>query len=97
MEEVDGAFVMMKEETGEIVAAIGGRKFQYGDYNRVNRPVGQPGSTMKPVAVYAPSLETGNYDPYSVLPDELQEWEGQPDRNYNDQYDGSVSLYNAIN
>ena len=96
MEEVDGAFVMMKEETGEIVAAIGGRNFQYGDYNRVNRPVGQPGSTMKPVAVYAPALETGNYDPYSVLPDELQEWEGQPVRNYNDQYDGSVSLYNAL-
>lgn len=96
MDEVEGAFVMMKEETGEIVAAVGGRRFQFGDYNRVNRPVGQPGSTMKPIAVYAPALETGNYDPYTALPDELQEWEGQPVRNYNNEYDGTVSLYNAL-
>lgn len=96
MEEVEGSFAMMKEETGEVVAAIGGRNFQFQDYNRVTNPVGQPGSTMKPIGVYAPALETGNYDPYSVLPDQLEEWDGKPVRNNNHQYDGSVSLYNAL-
>lgn len=97
MEKVEGSFIMMKEATGEIVAAIGGRKYQFrGEANRALRPVGPPGSTMKPIGVYAPALETGNYDPYSILPDELQEWNGQPVRNSNNQYDGSVSLYNAL-
>lgn len=96
MEEVEGSFVMMKEETGEVVAAIGGRKYQFQDYNRVTNPVGQPGSTMKPIGVYAPALETGKYDPYSVLPDQLEEWGGKSVRNSNHQYDGSVSLYNAL-
>src|SRR5690625_2000469 len=96
MEEVEGSFVMMKEETGEVVAAIGGRNFQFQDYNRVTNPVGQPGSTMKPMGVYATALETGNYDPYSILPDQLEEWDGKPVRNNNHQYDESVSLYNAL-
>src|SRR5690625_4650968 len=96
MDKVEGAFVMMKEDTGEVVAAIGGRKYQFGESNRATRAVGQPGSTMKPIGVFAPALETGNYDPYSVLPDELQDWNGKPVRNSNDQYDGAVSLYNAL-
>ncbi len=96
MNDVEGSFVMMKEETGEVVAAIGGRKFQFQDFNRVMRPVGPPGSTMKPIGVYAPALETGDYDPFSILPDELQDWDDKPVRNSNNQYDGSVSLYNAL-
>ncbi|MBO1002948.1 transglycosylase domain-containing protein [Pseudogracilibacillus auburnensis] len=95
-EDVEGAFVMMEQESGEIVAAIGGRHFQTGDLNRVVKPIGQPGSTMKPLAVYAPALETELFTPYSTLPDELQEWDGKPVRNYNDQYDGAVTFYNAI-
>lgn len=95
-EDVEGAFVMMKQDTGQVAAAIGGRQFQYRNNNRVTSAVGQPGSTMKPLSVYAPALETGNYDPYSVLPDELEEWDGKPVRNNDDQYDGGVTLYNAV-
>lgn len=95
-EDVEGAFVMMDQETGELVAAIGGRHFKSGDYNRVVRPLGQPGSTMKPIAVYAPALESEQFNPYSILPDELQDWDGIPVRNYNNQYDGEVSFYNAL-
>lgn len=95
-EDVEGAFVMMKQDTGQIVAAMGGRDYLYRNNNRVTSAVGQPGSTMKPLSVYAPALETGNYNPYSVLPDELQEWNGKQIRNNNDQYDGSVTLYNAL-
>src|SRR5699024_4454833 len=95
-EDVEGAFVMMKQDTGQVAAAIGGRQFQYRNNNRVTSAVGQPGYTMKPLSVYAPALETGNYDPYSVLPDELEEWDGKPVRNNDDQYDGGVTLYNAV-
>lgn len=95
-ETVEGAFVMMDQEDGSIVAALGGRDFIMGNLNRVYRGKRQPGSTMKPLAVYAPALETEEFNPYSTLPDELKEWDGKKIRNYNDNYEGSVSLYNAL-
>src|SRR5699024_539998 len=96
MEEVEGSLAMMKEETGAVAAAIGGRNFQFQDYNRVTNPVGQPGSTLKPIGGCAPALATGNYDPSARLPDQVEEGDGKPVRNNNHQYDGSVSLYNAL-
>ena len=94
-ENVEGAFVMMDQETGGIVAAIGGRSYKFLDFNRVYAKR-QPGSTIKPLVVYAPALETKEYTPYSVLPDELREWDGNKVRNHNDQYEGSVTLYDAL-
>ncbi|MEI3607829.1 PBP1A family penicillin-binding protein [Pseudogracilibacillus sp. SE30717A] len=95
-ETVEGTFVMMDQETGSIVAALGGRHFKTLELNRVYAAKRQPGSTMKPLAVYAPALETEKFNPYSTLPDELKEWDGKEIRNHNNQYDGSVTLYNAI-
>src|SRR5699024_969397 len=77
MKNVEGSFLMMEEDTGQIAAAIGGRNFETFDYNRAVKPVGQPGSTMKPLAVYAPALETGDFTPFSMLEDELREWDGK--------------------
>ncbi len=94
-ESVEGAFVMMDQESGGIVAAIGGRNYQFLDFNRVYAQR-QPGSTIKPLAVYAPALESKEFTPYSVLPDELREWDGNEVRNHNDQYEGSVTLYDAL-
>jgi len=96
MKNVEGAFVMMEQNSGEIAAAIGGRNFKTFDLNRVVQPVGQPGSTMKPIAVYAPALEQGEFTPFSLLPDELQEWDGKQVRNSNDNYEGEVTFYDAL-
>src|SRR5699024_12597980 len=74
----------------------GGRNYNYGDLNRVTQMYRQPGSTMKPLAVYGPALETEDYNPYVMLPDEKQEWDGKEDKNSDDQYAGEVSLYNAL-
>src|SRR5699024_8106893 len=65
----DGAFVMMDQETGGLVAALGGRQFEITEQNRLNEKR-QPGSTMKPLAVYGPALMTEDYEPYTMLPDE---------------------------
>lgn len=92
---VEGAFVMMDEATGQIIAAQGGRTYESGNLNRVIE-TRQPGSTMKPIAVYAPALESGDFGPHSTLPDELQEWDGHEFRNYDDHYEGSVVLYDAL-
>src|SRR5699024_9479365 len=89
-EEVEGAFVMMDQENVGIVAAVGGRHFETFDLNRVYSVKRQPGSTMKPLAVFAPALETESYNPYSMIPDELTEWDGKKIRNSDNQYEGSV-------
>ena len=94
-EDVEGAFVMMDQESGQIVAAIGGRSYKFLDFNRVYAKR-QPGSTFKPLAVYAPALESEEWTPYSTLPDELLELDGHQVRNHNNQYEGSVTLYDAL-
>ncbi|MGY0692843.1 transglycosylase domain-containing protein [Virgibacillus sp. FSP13] len=92
---VQGAFVMMDQNNGEIVAAIGGRDYQLGELNRVTVKR-QPGSTMKPIAVYAPAMMKDNYQPYSLVPDQKIERNGYIATNYDDQYDGAVSIYEAL-
>lgn len=92
---VEGAFVMIDEKTGRIVAAQGGRKYERGNLNRVVEKR-QPGSTFKPLAVYAPALESGEFTAFSLLPDELTEWDGHQVRNHDDRYEGQVTLYDAL-
>ena len=91
----EGAFVMMDQETGGLVAALGGRQFEITEQNRLNEKR-QPGSTMKPLAVYGPALMTEDYEPYTMLPDEKMSFGDDTPRNYDDQYEGNVSLYEAI-
>lgn len=90
-----GAFVMMEEKNGGIVAAIGGRSYELGNLNRttVKR---QPGSTIKPIAVYGPALMKETYSPYSLIPDQKVSFDGYSANNALDNYEGAVSIYEAL-
>src|SRR5699024_10522179 len=79
----EGAFVMMDQQNGGIVAAMGGRDYKLGDWNRaaVKR---QPGSAMKPIAVYGPALMREKYEPYSLIPDQKKEYDGYTATNIDD-------------
>lgn len=93
---VEGAFIMMEQETGKIVSVIGGRDYHLGDLNRVtvNR---QPGSTIKPIAVYGPALmQEDKFQPYSLIPDQPIDHNGYTVENVDKQYDGAVSIYDAL-
>lgn len=90
----EAAFVLMDHETGGVLAAHGGREYVRKGLNRVDIKR-QPGSTFKPLAVYAPALMNG-YHPYSMITDELIDYDGYTPRNYNGQYQEEVSLYEAI-
>lgn len=91
----EGAFVMMDHKTGGIVAALGGREFEISEMNRVNENR-QPGSTMKPLAVYGPALMDDKYNPYTMLPDQEMNWGDYAPKNHDNSYQGKVSLYEAI-
>lgn len=90
-----GAFVMMDQASGAIVAAIGGRSYELGNLNRLT-VTRQPGSTMKPIAVYGPALMKETYGPYSLIPDQKISFDGYTAENVNAKYEGAVSVYEAL-
>ena len=93
-EGVEGAFVMLEAESGQVKVALGGRDYQLGDLNRVTVKR-QPGSVIKPLAVYGPAMML-DYQPYSLLKDEELAYDGYVARNYDGQYEGEISLYEAL-
>ncbi|WP_099157317.1 transglycosylase domain-containing protein [Virgibacillus ndiopensis] len=92
---VEGAFVMMDQQTGAIISAIGGRDYSLGDLNRVTVKR-QPGSTMKPIAVYGPGMMKEDYQPYTLLPDQKMDNDGYTVTNVDNNYAGAVSIYEAL-
>lgn len=61
--QLQGAMTVVDNETGKVVAIIGGReqeelKNTY-SLNRAFQSYRQPGSSFKPIAVYAPALDNG--------------------------------------
>ena len=94
-EFAQGAFILMDNQSGGVLAAIGGRDYVPKGLNRLNVPR-QPGSTFKPVAVYAPAIESKQFQPYSLLKDEKLTYGNYTPENYDNQYAGEVSMFDAI-
>lgn len=97
---IQSAMVVLDPHTGEIRGLIGGRDYttQRG-LNRAIHAERQPGSTIKPLVVYAPALEKG-YPPAYVLDDVPVTFPSQPKpyspRNYDHRYRGLISMREAI-
>ncbi|MEH7523446.1 penicillin-binding transpeptidase domain-containing protein, partial [Bacillus sp. JJ1503] len=64
-------------------------------HNRAIHPVGQPGSTMKPLVPYTPALENG-WDISDVLKDEKIKFGDYEPNNYNFKFRGQVPMYEAV-
>lgn len=60
--QLQGALTCIDNETGKVVALVGGRSQENNDMiyslNRAFQSYRQPGSTFKPIAVYTPALES---------------------------------------
>ncbi|WP_416149191.1 transglycosylase domain-containing protein [Salipaludibacillus sp. HK11] len=95
-EMVQGSIILLNNETGGVVSAQGGRDYVRKGFNRVDGAKRQPGSTFKPLAVFAPSIEEGLFEPYSLLLDERHDFDGYSPRNYNNQYAGEITMYDAV-
>ncbi|ARK29185.1 transglycosylase domain-containing protein [Halalkalibacter krulwichiae] len=93
-EDAEAAVVLIDAHTGGVIAVQGGRDYVRRGLNRVNVKR-QPGSAFKPLAVYAPAIENGRH-PYTMLVDELLDYNGYTPRNYSHQYTGYMTMYDAL-
>jgi penicillin-binding protein 2A len=93
---VQSGAILLNPKTGGIQALIGGRgEHVFRGYNRATQLIAQPGSTMKPLAVYTPALENG-WEVTDELKDEPMVFDRYEPKNYNDQYSGVIPMYTAV-
>jgi penicillin-binding protein 2A len=96
--QVQAASVAVDPNTGGILGVVGGRgKHVFRGFNRATQIRRQPGSTMKPLAIYTPAIEEG-YHPDSMVEDKLQSYgkNKYTPHNVDEQYAGEVPMYEAL-
>ncbi|WP_165842303.1 transglycosylase domain-containing protein [Paenibacillus xerothermodurans] len=92
---VEVGMAVLKPRTGSIVAVYGGRTYQARGFNRATAYF-QPGSVLKPLAAYAPAIETKGWKPYDRITDAPTTFDGYTPKNYGERYFGNVTLYEAL-
>jgi penicillin-binding protein 1B len=104
-QRAQAALVAVDPRTGEILAFVGGRSYNQSQFNRAYVARRQPGSTFKPfvyLAAFERAAEEGRADltPASMVWDEPTTWtydqQAWSPRNYEDEYDGHVTLRRAL-
>jgi penicillin-binding protein 1B len=103
-DNLEGSIVVLRPQTGEIKAMVGGRSYQKSQFNRVFQAKRQPGSIFKPF-VYLAALMSGGeggkkFTPVTMVEDSPFKWsyDGQDwePGNYNDEYFGTVTFRRAL-
>ncbi len=94
------AMMVVDPQTGHILGVVGGRgeKNESLVLNRATQSKRSPGSSLKPLATYAPALDQGLITPYSVLTDmPLFNNDGKAwPRNENRTYAGQTTIMQAV-
>ena len=95
-ESIQAAMVVTDPETGEVRGIMGGRHQEAArELNRATQSFRQPGSSFKPVAVYAPAFEAG-YGPGTVVDDYPKDYSGHVFQNSNRTYNGLTTIRKGI-
>lgn len=94
------AMVVLEQSTGSVRGLIGGRTHtSRRGFNRATMLKRQPGSTFKPLVVYAPAIERG-YGPSTLLDTNTTVYGNNHDvyapENMNNAYWGKISMRTAI-
>lgn len=94
---VQSAAACVDTQTGAVRAIVGGREYTTRrGLNRATQLRRQPGSALKPLAVYAPALEYAGWTTASVVRDEPTDFNGYKPRNAGNAYYGNVTLRQAL-
>ena len=104
-DDLEGALVVIKPQTGEIRAMVGGRDYRKSQFNRVSQAKRQPGSVFKPF-VFLAALTHGSaqgrqsYDSTTFVEDAPFTWsygrESWAPENYKQRYYGWVTMREAM-
>jgi len=93
---VQSGSVLMDPASGGVRALVGGRgEHVFRGFNRATQLRVQPGSTIKPLAVYTPALENG-YHYSSELVDEPTSFGNYKPENFSKTFQGKVQMYKAL-
>ncbi|KGR79895.1 penicillin-binding protein [Ureibacillus sinduriensis BLB-1 = JCM 15800] len=93
---IQSGAIFINPSTGGINALVGGRgEHTFRGFNRATQLKRQPGSTMKPLAVYTPALEQG-FEIYDKLQDSPINIDGYQPMNVDNQFRGEVTMYDAL-
>ncbi|MBB5571900.1 MULTISPECIES: PBP1A family penicillin-binding protein [Rhizobium] len=88
-----GASVMI-ENGGAVRAMVGGRDYGESQFNRATKALRQPGSSFK-IYTYSVAMESG-MTPTSTIVDAPITWGNWSPHNYENRYEGKVTLTQAI-
>ena len=103
-DSLEGAIVVLRPQTGEIKAMVGGRSYAKSQFNRVFQAKRQPGSVFKPFVYLAALMYGGQsgikYTPDTIVNDSQFTWtydgrDWQPS-NYRNEYFGAVTFRRAL-
>ena len=92
------AMAVIHVRTGGVAGIVGGIGEKTGSLtlNRASMSPRQPGSSIKPLAVYAPALEKGIITPASVYQDVKKSYGDWTPRNSDNKYRGKVDIRRAV-
>lgn len=94
--QIEGSFLAIIPQTGQIKAMVGGYSFERSQWNRATQAARQSGSVIKPI-LYTAALENG-FTPASRIVDEPTEfidpWAEEPyaPLNYDRKFKGAVTV-----
>ncbi len=97
--KVQGAFIAIDNETGDVLAMVGGRSFADSKFNRATQAVLQPGSAFKPF-VYTAAIDNGFrtteiIDDLPIVLDIPGSSQWRP-HNFDDKFMGPMTLRDGI-
>ncbi len=94
---VQAAAAAVDTATGAVRAIVGGRQYETRrGLNRATHLRRQPGSALKPLAVYAPAIQYAGWTAASVILDEPTAFGSYKPRNAGNAYYGNVTLRAAL-
>jgi len=97
---VEGAFLAIDPQTGQIKAMVGGYSFARSKFNRATQALRQSGSAIKPI-LYTAALEN-EFTPADIIVDEptefMDKWMEEPwsPPNYDQKYKGHVTVRKGL-
>ncbi|MDO4563589.1 MAG: PBP1A family penicillin-binding protein [Clostridia bacterium] len=97
-EQPESAMIIIDHTNGQIKALVGGRgdKTAARTLNRATQTLRQPGSSIKPLAIYAPAIEYGKITPSSMVSDSPITIQGWSPRNDDRAFLGNITVRRAL-